>query len=445
MHFRSQQTELFVASTDIRLVHETSGEHATEYTLFTFNSEDLFAKLAGGKTFTQLDMSQAYQQLLLDDQSKNYMVVNTHRGLFRYNRLPFGVSSAPGIFQHTMENLLQGTPNVVYIDNILITGPTEDEHLKTLAEALDRIEKAGLLLQRSKCLFMAPSVVYLGHRIDTQGLHPLAEKVKAIQEAPKPNNVSELKAYLRLLSYYSKFSPNLSTTLAPLCSLLRASTRWHWTAKQEEAFKASKHLLTSSQVLVRFDLKLDIVLSCNASAYGIEVVLSHRMPDGSEKPIGFVSRTLSAVEKNYSQIEKEGLACVFGVKRFHSYLYGHSFTLITDHKPLLSLFNAQKAIPPQALARIQRWALTLAMYEYTLSFRSTKAHGNANAMSHLPLPNTPQTTPLPDSVCVIVIVSSQNDYSGAKWVEEITPEQSSLSLTTSLKLFITQCITVVLA
>lgn len=183
--------------------------------------EDLFAKLAGGKTFTQLDMSQAYQHLLLDDQSKNYVVVNTHRGLFRYNRLPFGVSSAPGIFQRTMENLLQGIPNVVvYIDDILITGPTEDEHLKTLAEVLDRIEKAGLLLQRSKCLFMAPSVVYLGHRIDAQGLHPLTEKVKAIQEAPKPNNVSELKAYLGLLSYYSKFLPNLSTTLAPLYSLL---------------------------------------------------------------------------------------------------------------------------------------------------------------------------------------------------------------------------------
>ena len=135
--------------------------------------EDLFTKLAGGKMFTQLDMSQAYQQLLLDDQSKNYVVVNTHRGLFRYNRLPFGVSSAPGIFQPTMENLLQGIPNVVvYIDDILIMGPMEDEHLKTLAEVLDRIEKARLLLQRSKCLFMAPSVVYLSHR-RRSGLAPL--------------------------------------------------------------------------------------------------------------------------------------------------------------------------------------------------------------------------------------------------------------------------------
>ena len=302
--------------------------------------EDLLAKLAGGKMFTQLDMSQAYQQLPLDEQSKSYVIVNTHRGLFRYNRLPFGVASAPGIFQRTMENLLQGLPNVVvYLDDILITGPTEQEHLQALEEVLRRLDKAGLRLKRSKCLFMSPSVVYLGHKIDSQGLHPVAEKVKAVQDAPKPRNVSELKSYLGLLSYYGKFLPNLATTLAPLYALLRASARWQWTAKQEDAFRASKRLLTSSQVLVHFDPRLDLVLSCDASAYGIGAVLSHRMPDGAEKPIGFISRTLSPAERNYSQIEKEGLACVFGVKRFHSYLYGHPFTLITDHKPLLSLFN----------------------------------------------------------------------------------------------------------
>ena len=149
--------------------------------------EDLFAKLAGGKMFTQLDMSQAYQQLLLDDQSKKYVVINTHRELFRYNCLPFGVSLAPGIFQRTMETLLQGIPNVVvYIDDILITGATEQERLKTLEKVLDWIEKAELLLKRSKCLFMSPSVTYLGHKLDAQGLHPLPEKVKAVQEALKP-------------------------------------------------------------------------------------------------------------------------------------------------------------------------------------------------------------------------------------------------------------------
>ena len=254
--------------------------------------EDPFAKLAGGKQFTHLDLSQVYQQLLLDNESKDYVVINTHRGLFRYNRLPFGVSSAPGIFQRAMETLLQGIQNVVvYIDDILVTGTMEEVHLNTLNEVLNRLKKVGLHLKKSKCHFMFPSGLFLGHKIDAQGLHPLLEKVKTIKDAPKPRNLYELKSYLGLLSYYSKFLPNLSTILAPLYELPQASTKWEWKKRQEEAFLTSKRLLTSSQVLIHFDPKPEIVLSCDASAYGIGAVLSHQLADGPEKPIGFASRT----------------------------------------------------------------------------------------------------------------------------------------------------------
>jgi len=139
--------------------------------------EDLFAKLAGGKRFTKLDLSQAYQQLPLSESSKHYVVINTHKGLFRFNRLPYGISSAPGIFQRIMENLLQGIPGVVvYIDDILITGETEEQHLRALDEVLTRLERAGLLLQHPKCYFMQQSVTFLGHTVDAAGLHPIAEK-----------------------------------------------------------------------------------------------------------------------------------------------------------------------------------------------------------------------------------------------------------------------------
>ena len=143
----------------------------------------------------------------------------------------------------------------------------------------------------------------------------------------------------------------MSSELTPLYKLLKHNEPWHWTSRQKKAFERSKELLLSSQLLVHFDPNLEIHLACDASSYGIGAVLSHKMPDGSEKPVGFVSRTLTDAEKKYCQIEKEGLACVYGVTRFHSYLFGHHFKLQTDHKPLLTLFNESKAVSPQASGR----------------------------------------------------------------------------------------------
>ena len=365
--------------------------------------EDLFARLAGGKVFSKLDLSQAYQQVLLDEESKRLVTINTQKGLFQYTRLPFGISSAPGIFQRLIESLLQGIPDVVvYLDDILVAGKTETEHLKRLDQVLARLQEAGLRLSKKKCLFMASSVDYLGHRIDAHGLHPLPEKVRAVEDAPAPQDVAQLRSYLGLLSYYSKFLPNLSTVTGPLHQLLSASRAWRWGPEEEKAFQASKQLLVSSQLLVHYDPSLELILSCDASAYGLGAVLSHKLPDGSEKPIAFASRTLSATEKKYAQLEKEGLACVFGVKRFHSYLFGRSFTLCTDHKPLIGLFDEGRAIPAQASARIQRWALTLAAYHYVLAFKTTAQNGNADAMSRLPLPEPACEPPIPAETVLLM-------------------------------------------
>ena len=147
-------------------------------------------------------------------------------------------------------------------------------------------------------------------------------------------------------------------------------------ARERKAFEDSKQLLVSSQVLVHFDSKLELVLACDASVYGVGVVLSHHMPDGTKKPIVFASRTLSDTERRYSQVEKEALAIV---KHFHSYIYGRHFYLQTDHKPLTTLLSESRSVPQMASGRIMRWALTLSSYEYTLVFRSTTQHGNAPA------------------------------------------------------------------
>ena len=238
--------------------------------------------------------------------------------------------------------------------------------------------------------------------IDEQGLHPVKEKVQAIREAPVPRNVAELKSYLGLLTYYSKFLPSMADVLAPLYTLLRKDVEWGWSKEEQKAFDNSKSLLTTDTLLVHFNPDLPLILMCDASSYGIGAVLAHGMPDGTERPIGYASRSLSKAERNYSQIEREALALVFGVKKFHSYVFGHCFELMIDHKPLLALLHEHKPTSAQASARIRRWSLLLSAYEYTISFRKTEEHGNADALSRLPLQETRSDTPNPPELVLLM-------------------------------------------
>ncbi len=258
-------------------------------------------------------------------------------------------------------------------------------------------------LKKEKCRFMLPEVEYLGHCISAKGLHPTDEKVRAIKSAPAPHNVSQLKSFLGLINYYAKFLPSLSTTLAPLNQLLQKNARWTWGQAQKKAFHDAKTQLTASSLLVHFDPKKELVLACDASPYGVGAVLSHRMADGEEeKPIAFASRSLSAAEKRYAQLDKEALAIVFGVKRFHQFLFGRHFEIISDHKPLQHLFGELRAVPPMASACIQRWALTLGAYDYTIVHRPGKEHANADLLSRLPLPESPEEVPLPGETVLLM-------------------------------------------
>lgn len=246
-------------------------------------------------------MSHAYQQIVLDEDSRKICYSEHAQGTLYLCQVTFRGELSPAIFQRPMEEILQGIPQcAVYLDDIILTGSNDQDHLQTLDRVLQRLEEVGLRLKRSKCSFMEKEVTFLGHRVDATGLHPVPEKVKAVQDAPTPTTVTELKSYLGLLNYYNKFLPNLSTLLAPMHKLLRKDEPWCWRAERKRAFKLSKELLQSSKVLVHYDETKELILSCDTSPYGVGAVLSHRMPEGGEKPIGFVSRTLSPAEKNYS-------------------------------------------------------------------------------------------------------------------------------------------------
>ena len=180
----------------------------------------------------------------------------------------------------------------------------------------------------------------------------------------------------------------LSTHAHPLNQLLRKGVAWKWGPECQRAFRHVKAVLASAEVLAHYDASLPLKLDCDASAVGLGAVLSHVFPNGVERPIAYASRTLSNPEKNYSQIEKEGLALVWGVRKFHKYLYGRHFTLVTDHKPLLAILGEHRGLPTLAAARLQRWAVFLLGYQYTLEFRSTTKHCNADAFSRLPRAGT---------------------------------------------------------
>ncbi|XP_061164466.1 uncharacterized protein K02A2.6-like [Saccostrea echinata] len=349
--------------------------------------EDIFASLAGGRQFTKLDLKNAYLQMMVREEDRHYLTINTHRGLFQYNRLVFGIASAPAIWQRAMDTVLQGLEGVhCNMDDMIITGRTPEEHLKNLEQVLKRLDRYGLKANVDKSEFLKDKIEFCGHVIDAEGLHKTSKKIEAVLNAPEPKNVSELRAFLGLVNYYGRFMENLSTHSAPLYDLLKDNSKFVWSKSCRAAFEKIKELVTSDQVLVHYDPQKPVTLATDASPYGLGAVLSHVMPDGSEKPIAFASRSLSQTERKYAQIDKEALGLVWGVKKFHAYLYGRKFTLVTDHQPLVSIFHPEKGLPVTTAARLQRYAIFLSGFQYDIRYKNTKKHSNADALSRLPVP-----------------------------------------------------------
>ena len=334
-------------------------------------AHELFSKLHGGQQFSKLDLSQAYAQCVLDEESQNYTCINTHKGLFKYTRLSFGLASAPAIFQRVMECVLSGMQGVLcMLDDVLVTGADRNEHLGRLNAVLQRLQDAGLTLQKSKCRFFEDQVEYLGYIVDKNGLKKSPQKINAIKNAPVPSNVKQLQSFLGLVNYYRNFVPNASSILAPLYQLLHKNTKWQWASEHDISFDSIKRVLCSDQVLAHFNSNFKIILTVDASPSGLGAILSQVDEHKIERPVSFASRTLNSAEKRYSQIQKEATAIIFGVRRFHQYLYGRSvpFVLRTDHKPLITIFGPNRGIPEVTANRLQRYSMFLSAYNFTIEY-----------------------------------------------------------------------------
>ena len=345
--------------------------------------DEIFARLNQGAWFTQIDFADAYLQMEVEDDSKELVTINTHKGLFQYQRLPFGVKCAPGIFQEAMDRMITGLEGcAAYLDDVIVTGSTLEEHNNNVQALFKRIADCGFRVRMEKCSFAKPEIKFLGHVVSRDGRRPDPEKIEAIAEMPVPKDPKQLKSFLGMISYYSSFVPEMRSMRGPLDDLERED-KFVWTAEHQKVLEKLKKVLQSDLLLTHFDPGLDIVVAADACDYGVGAVISHRFPNGTEKAIAHASRSLTKAEKNYGQIEKEALALVIGVRKFHRYIYGRRFLLLTDHKPLLSIFGSKVGISAHSANRLQRWELVLLAYDFVIEYRRSTHFGQADALSRL--------------------------------------------------------------
>ena len=330
--------------------------------------DDISFALNGAKFFSKLDLSQAYHQLQLDESSRYITTFSTHIGLFRYKRLNYGTNAAAEIFQYALQTQLQGLTGVQNIaDDILVYGATRSEHDENLDKCLKRLSDKGLRLNASKCKFLSETLEFFGQIFSKDGCQPDPKRVKALRNASKPTNVSEVRSLLGMANYSSKYIPNFATITAPLRDLTKKNTTFVWNKTHENAFKQLTEALSSSPCMAYFTKSKDTYVTVDASPVGISAILSQKSKGREdEKIIAYASRALAEVETRYSQTEKEALAIIWGVEHFHLYLYGHDFVLVTDHKPLEVIYGNKNS---KTSARIERWVLRLQPYTFKVQYK----------------------------------------------------------------------------
>lgn len=346
-------------------------------------SDDLFGTLQGC-IFSKIDLKDAYLQIALDSESQKLAVINTHKGLFKYRRMTFGLKPAPAKFQKIIDKMIAGLPGVAaYLDDVIVSANSLEEHEKVLHELLKRIKDYGFRISPEKCNFAQSEITFLGFIIDKRGRRPDPKKTSVIRSMKAPTDQKQLMSFLGAICFYGRFVPKMSELRGPLDKLLKKDADWIWTDVEQKAFEELRKAVADSTMLSHFNSSWPIIVAADASKYGIGGVILHVNPDGVEVPIAHFARSLTETEKRYSQIEKEALALIYTVKKSHKFVFGRRFKLQTDHRPLLALFGDNRDLPVHSQNRIVRWATTLMSYDFELSYVATEKFAKADWLSRM--------------------------------------------------------------
>ena len=361
--------------------------------------DDVIASIPDANVFSVLDAKSGFLQIKLDTQSSYLTTFNTPLGRYRWLRLPFGVKSAPEIYQRIMDEMLDGIQGAfVIIDDILIAAKDVEHHDKILKQVIDRATEYNLKLNYDKCKIRQPMVPYMGHILTQDGLKADPAKVKAIVEMPAPEDKEGVRRILGMVQYLAKFIPNLSQVDAPLRALLKADVPFQWNHEQEKSFHELKQLCSTPPVLVYYDVNKDIEIECDASKDGLGAVLLQ-----GGRVIAYASRALTETEKRYAQIEKEMLSIVYSVAKFHCYVFGKEVTIFNDHRPLEQIFSKPLLSAPM---RIQKMLMKLQWYDLKIRYRKGKEMYISDALSRAFLPTNNVSDIFENDMVKMISVSS---------------------------------------
>ena len=352
--------------------HLNSADKREHYPMPTI--EEVLSRLPQAKVFSKFDASSGFWQLQLDEQSSELTTFNTPFGRCKFNRLPFGISSAPEVFQKAINQVFEGLDGVaVIVDDILVWGKDDQEHDQRVLSMLERARQANFKLKKEKCDIRVSTLSYIGHQLTCDGVKPDPKKIHAIKEMPEPCDKKGLQRFLGMVQYVAKFIP----ITAPLRQLTRNDTEWSWKPELQAAFNQLKQSLVEETVL-RYYVTKPVTLSVDSSSTGLGAVLLQ-----DNQPVAYASRALTPTQTRYTQIEKELLAIVFGCEKFYDYIYGRQVNVETDHKPLETIF--QKPLHQSPL-RLQKMLMKLMRYDLDIEYKKGKELFIADTLSRAYLP-----------------------------------------------------------